>query len=343
MAGPIRRYLEAALGAAELEREAGGFRARIPQLGVEAEGASAPEVLRRLEDAAEEALLDRLFAGEPLPAFGEVRLEPTGTAPPPDPLRLLARLKRDLSRLEAALGGAGPGSESDPLIAWLSERGLKVVRVFADEGPEMARVLNRLALFIGGRYPVLAKCLKKLKAALSTGKPLVHSLQKAASDEIQAVTQLCTLFKDYAFFEEYHYKGRIVRAKPARDPRFINFVNGGWLERYLALLLERELPGPKRLLRGLQFTLPEGEQGELDLLLRWRDRVFWIEAKTANFQDRIRRYAELRKRLGLPPEASFLVLLDVPKERREKLAGLYQLSVVEPGELLARIREQAGA
>jgi len=326
MAGPIRRYLEAALGAAELEREGGGFRARIPQLGVEAEGASAPEVLRRLEDAAEEALLARLFAGEPLPAFGEVRLEPPGTAPPSDPLRLLARLKHDLARLEAALGGGAAGAESDPLVAWLSERGLKVVRVFADEGPEMARV-----------------CLKKLKAALSTGKPLVHSLQKAAPDEIQAVTQLCTLFKDYAFFEEYHYKGRIVRAKPARDPRFINFTNGGWLERYLALLLERELPGPKRLLRGLQFTLPEGEQGELDLLLRWRDRVFWIEAKTANFQDRIRRYAELRRRLGLPPEASFLVLLDVPKERREKLAGLYQLSVVEPGELLERIREQAAA
>ncbi len=83
-----------------------------------------------------------------------------------------------------------------------------------------------------------------------------------------------------------------MRAKAARDPRFIDFANDGWLGRYLALLSQRELPGPKHLLRGLQFTLPEGEEGELDLLLRWRDRAFWIEAKASAFQDRIRRYAE---------------------------------------------------
>ncbi len=338
-AGPIRRYLEAAFAHAELEREGKRYRARLQKLGVEVEGGSVPEVLERLGIAVEEALLTRLFAGEPVPALGEVRLEPSQPPREEDPRFLLARLKRDLERLEALFAEA----PSDPLVRWLSERGLKVVKLFADERPEMAKLLNRLALYIGPRYGVLAKCLKKLKAALSTGKPLVHSLQKATSEEIQAVTQLCTLFKDYAFFEEYLYKGRIVRAKPARDPRFINFANGGWLERYLALLLERELPGPKHLLRGLQFTLPEGEQGELDLLLRWRDRVFWIEAKTSTFQDRIRRYAELRKRLGLAPEASFLVLLDVPKERREKLAGLYELSVIEPGELLPRIRAQVEA
>jgi len=218
---------------------------------------------------------------------------------------------------------------------------MKVVRVFADEDAETARVLNRLALFIGSRYAVLSKCLKKLKAALSTGKPLAHSLQKASPEEIQAVTQLCTLFKEHGFLESYEYKRRIVRAVPGRDPRFINFVNGGWLERYLELMLERELVGKKQVLRGLQFVLPDGEQGELDLLFSWRDRVFWVEAKTSRYQDRISRYAKFRRLMGLSPEESFLVLLDVPKERREQLAEKYGLSVVEPGELLSRLKDLA--
>jgi len=78
--------------------------------------------------------------------------------------------------VEEALFAEAP---SDPLVRGLSERGLQVVKLLADERPEMAKALNRLALYIGPRYEVLAKCLKKLKAALSTGKPLVHALQKA--------------------------------------------------------------------------------------------------------------------------------------------------------------------
>lgn len=262
MAGPIRRYLEAALKAATWQPEGQGFRARVEELGVEVLGASVPEALARLEEAVEEALLARLFAGEPLPAFSGVRLLPPAELRA-EPLRLLARLKRDLEQLEHALRDDAKGAEPLPLVRWLAERGFKVVRLFEDEAPETARVLNQLALYIGGRYPVLAKCLKKLKAALSSGKPLVHSLQKADPDEIQAVTQLCALLSDHAFVENYLYQRRIVRAMPVRDPRWINFINGGWLERYLALLLARELPGPKRLLRGIQFVLPEGEQGEL--------------------------------------------------------------------------------
>ncbi len=43
------------------------------------------------------------------------------------------------------------------------------------------------------------------------------------------------------------------------------------------------------------------------------------------------------------PEASFLLLLDLPRGRREMPAGLYELTAIEPGELLPRIRAQVEA
>ena len=336
MAGPIRRYLEAALEAAELERGPGGWRAELPALGLAVEARSAKKALARLSDAIEVEVLRRLTEGRPLPAFDGVAL--AGAAAGEGPRQAIARIRAELDRLSAWLPAEAkpPRSESKrpDLAAWLAERGFKLVRAFEEESPEEAKVLNRLALFMGARHRVLAKCLKKLKRALSTGKPLVHSLQKADPEEIQSVTQLCTLFKEYAFVGDYTYRGRVVRAEPSREPRFINFANGGWLERYLQLLLERKLKGPKTVWRGVQFTLPGGEQGELDLLLAYRGKVFWVEAKTAAYQSGIRRYARLRELLDLPPEQSFLVSLEAPPERKKSLSELYRLTVVSPEELL---------
>ncbi len=341
MAGPIRRYLEAALEAAELERKGGGWRAGLAPLGISVEAGSAKKALARLSDAIEAEVLRRLVEGRPLPVFGG---ESLGPAPAGEgPRQAIARIQAELDRLAAWVEGSARPSRSEgkkpDLAAWLSERGFRLVRAFEEESPEEARVLNRLALFMGARYRVLEKCLKKLKRALSTGKPLVHSLQKADPEEIQSVTQLCTLFKEYAFASDYTYRGRVVRAEPSREPRFINFANGGWLERYLQLLLERRLKGPKTVWRGVQVVLPTGEQGELDLLLAYRGKVFWIEAKTAAYQSGIRRYARVRELLGLPPERSFLVSLEAPPERKKSLSELYRLTVLSPEELLPRLEQ----
>ncbi len=341
MAGPIRRYLEAALEAAELERGPRGYRALLPPLGLSVEAKSGKKALAKLSDAIEAEVLRRLVEGRPLPAFDGVGL-PVAAASE-GPRQAIARIQAELDRLAAWLGpeprpARAEGKRPD-LAAWLASRGFKLVRAFEEESPEEAKVLNRLALFMGSRYRVLEKFLKKLKRALSTGKPLVHSLQKAEPEEIQSVTQLCTLFKEYAFLSNYSYRGRVVRAEPSREPRFINFANGGWLERYLQLLLERRLKGPKAVWRGVQFALPSGEQGELDLLLAYKGKVFWIEAKTAAYQAGIRRYAKLRERLGLPPEQSFLVSIEAPPERKKSLSELYRLTVVSPEELLPRLEE----
>jgi len=342
--GPISRYLREAMRAARVTEGSGGWRAELEPLGLKAVAETPVVALEELEAALEAEVLRRVARGVPLPGFGGVELAPEEG--PADPGEILSRIRRDLDALEKAVaaGSSAEGGEREEvdLEAWLRKRGIRVVKVYQEENPELSKLFSRLAWYMGQRYSSLSRFLQKLKRALSNGDRVVHSLQKASQEETANVTQLATLFRDNAFLKDYSYQGRIVRATPSRDPRFINFVNGDWFEIYLALLIERELPGPKRLLRKIQIQLPSGDQGELDLLLAYAGQVFWIEAKTSQSQTGVSRYAELRKVLDLPTERSFLVLLEATPERRRALEERYRLRVLAPEELipaLAAFRE----
>lgn len=104
------------------------------------------------------------------------------------------------------------------LEEWLQGLGIQVVRKPQEE-EEKEKVLTRLALFLGDRYPSLEKLYERLKQSLSTKRQFELSLTEASQEEIANSTQFCTMLKQYALLTSYHYKSedRRLRAKASTE------------------------------------------------------------------------------------------------------------------------------
>ncbi len=346
--GVITRYLEKAMAQARYDLLGPGrFVAELPEVGLKVEAPHLEAAREALREALEAWLLNALRSG----------VLPPGLEAQEDPRRarffaLAAEMWRLLAEppLEPAKEPKEPRPPEPPrpkrpqnLEAWLQGLGIQVVKK-REEDEEKEKVLTRLALFLGDRYPSLEKLYERLKQSLSTKRQFELSLAEASQEEIANATQFCTLLKQYALLTSYHYKSeeRRIRAKASTEGWVQNFFTGEWLERYVAERLRKYLRSknlPHELALGYQVTLPNGEAMELDILVRVGERVFWFEAKTGEFQAHIGKYAGLKKVLGLSQKESFLVLLGMDKARAKELSALHGLTVVNQANFLEVFQE----
>lgn len=343
--GVITRYLEKAMAQARYDLLGPGrFLAELPEVGLKVEAPHLEAAREALREALEAWLLDALRSG----------VLPPGLEAQEDPRR--ARFFALAGEMWRLLGETPPASPPAPetresprpkrpasLEEWLQGLGIQVVKK-REEDEEKEKVLTRLALFLGDRYPSLEKLYERLKQSLSTKRQFELSLSEASQEEIANSTQFCTLLKQYALLTSYHYKSeeRRIRAKASTEGWVQNFLTGGWLERYVAERLKKFLRSknlPHELAVGYQVTLPGGDSMELDVLLRVGERVFWFEAKTGEFQAHIAKYAGLKKVLGLTQKESFLVLLGMDKARAKELSALHGLTVVNQAGFLEVFQE----
>ncbi|MFZ8812809.1 MAG: type II toxin-antitoxin system HicB family antitoxin [Thermus aquaticus] len=346
--GVITRYLERAMAQARYDLLGPGrFVAELPEVGLKVEASHLEAAREALREALEAWLLSALRSGA-LPPGLEVEEDPRRARF----FALAAEMWRVLS--EAPPAPPPKGAKEEPreaprpkrpptLEAWLQSLGIQVVKK-REEDEEKEKVLTRLALFLGDRYPSLEKLYERLKQSLSTERQFELSLADAGQEEIANSTQFCTLLKQYALLTSYHYKReeRRIRAKASTEGWVQNFFTGAWLERYVAERLRKHLRSknlPHELAMGYQVTLPSGEAMELDILVRVGERVFWFEAKTGEFQAHIGKYAGLKKVLGLSQKESFLVLLGMDKARAKELSALHGLTVVNQANFLDAFQE----
>ncbi len=346
--GVITRYLERVMAQARYDLLGPGrYVGELPEQGLRVEAPHLEAAREALREALEAWLVGALRSGAvPLGLEGEE-----------DPLRArffalageMWRLLQEASGaarppLEALKAPEGPRPKKPAsLEEWLQGLGIQVVRRPQEE-EEKEKVLTRLALFLGDRYPSLEKLYERLKQSLSTKRQFELSLAEASQEEIANSTQFCTMLKQYALLTSYHYKSedRRLRAKASTEGWVQNFLTGGWLERYVAervrkLLRSKNLPHEVAV--GYQVTLPGGEAMELDVLARVGERVYWFEAKTGEFQAHIAKYAGLKKVLGLSQRESFLVLLGMDKARAKELSALHGLTVVNQANFLEVFQE----
>ncbi|GGM94473.1 hypothetical protein GCM10007092_04710 [Thermus composti] len=341
--GVLTRYLERTLAQARYDLLGPGrFSAELPELGLKVEASHLEAAREALKEALEAWLVEALRSG----------LVPPGLELQEDPVRArffalageMWRLLREAPKpLPEAKEPAKP-KRAFTLEEWLKERGIQLLRKPEPEEEEKERVLTRLALYLGDRYPSLERLYERLKQSLSTKRQFELSLSEAPPEEIANTTQFCTLLKQYALLTSYRYKSedRLLRAKASTEGWVQNFLTGGWLERYVAeklrkLLRSRNLP--HEVAQGYQVTLPNGEAMELDVLVRVGERVYWFEAKTGDFQAHIAKYAGLKKVLGLSARESFLVLLGMDKARAKELSALHGLTVVNQANFVEAFQE----
>jgi hypothetical protein len=356
--GVISRYLQSAMAQARYDLVGPGrFLAEIPELGLRVEASHLEAAREALQEALEAWLLEALRTGLTPPGLegGEDPVRARFFALAGEMWRLLREPPRPVpeapepQKPEAPeppkeKGEGGKPRKPASLEEWLKGLGIQVVKKPQAEEEEKEKVLTRLALFLGDRYPSLEKLYERLKQSLSTKRQFELSLSEASQEEIANSTQFCTMLKQYALLTSYHYKSeeRRIRAKASTEGWVQNFLTGGWLERYVAEKLRKFLRSknlPHEVGVGYQVTLPNGDAMELDVLLRVGERVFWFEAKTGDFQAHIAKYAGLKKVLGLSARESFLVLLGMDKARAKELSALHGLTVVNQASFLEVFQE----
>lgn len=120
----------------------------------------------------------------------------------------------------------------------------------------------------------------------------------------------------------------------SESPLAINFINGKWLEEYLAIKIVNIL-GTLGLVykkdydfvKNIKLRLPNGKDFELDLLFKIRDKFFWFEAKTGEYQQYVNRYSSVSNILNIPKDQAFIVITEITKTGAEAISDIFDMNV----------------
>lgn len=285
-----------------------------------------------------------------------------------DVLRTLARIAASLERLENALrsqtGGETTSSSTrhtsgepavfdvaeieaesgaffnDPslLVAELERRGFHVVEL-AEDG-RSCEPIDALAMKIGANFHLMEPIILELKRALQEGRSVRKRLDGYSGSEIARILEVTREMHRLALLSTCEYQSSpryvlTVHANPG--PLATEFINGYWLERYVRMvtadaLIRRCARLPVSLATNVKAVGRSGTAHEFDLMFVCGDTLFWVEAKTGDYQTCIEKYATLRKSLGMEPEKAICVVAGIDAMIARNLSEIWELTVVPVGE-----------
>lgn len=216
------------------------------------------------------------------------------------------------------------------LASWLAARGCRIKELRQPSGLDAAA--EEIALFLGQHYADLEAPYGALRGLLN---PRRTSKWLQTGDWPPAVISVAAQFgrklKDNGFLAQFVYvsKNKTMLCEPVSDPRVLNFLDGGWLERWAAHVMRTVITQKmgswhdERLLQGVQIELPNRTEAELDVLANPHgETVFWLECKAGNWQSDLRRYYDLNQQhFHLPDSQASLVLVDRVKDAGRASAG----------------------
>ena len=226
-----------------------------------------------------------------------------------------------------------------PVAAWLSGRGVTLVRHWVPTPADA--VLNDEAARLLEHHEALLPLLRAIRWSASEARPATLRLPASPSATMQVIAageNLSRLGLLSSFRVDRRRGVARLRAGNVAD----GFVTGGWLERGVFEVLRRRLlqqaqTGPIGLVRGAHVRLPDGGYAELDVVAIAGQSRLWVECRTGRVQERLERYATLRRALGLPPHAAVVVGLGLDDDLATTLSALHQLEVITAAELPRRL------
>ncbi|MBW4620327.1 MAG: DUF1887 family protein [Cyanosarcina radialis HA8281-LM2] len=195
-------------------------------------------------------------------------------------------------------------------------------------------LLDRISMSLGEGYPSLKSFYKKLKYHLQDGSRFWFRLAESSAEDIRVCTSFCTLLNSSSFLSYYRYSSQTkeISAAPQTNPKMTNFLQGEWFERFVYkkicnLLLERNIDNYYAC-RGIQGKFDTQRDFELDLLFLIDNEPLWIECKAGqDYNLYLKKYSEYRKKLGIPKERSFMVILDLTDAQTVDYTNLWDISV----------------
>jgi hypothetical protein len=230
-----------------------------------------------------------------------------------------------------------PEPRPSVLESFLNSRGIRLKVLPPDDAAD--QIIDSLSLYLGERYDALSGLLVKIKRAMQTGMPITESLRNRSQQDVSSACQFCTRLHEVAFLEQYQYfrsPAYLIKAKTTTLPRAQRFFGGQWLERFILQKVKSahaqvtaEVSGQLEFgyLINPQIVLPNGDDFELDILAAIGSSVYWIEAKSGDYQQHVSKYSRFARLLGLDYAHSLMVLTDVPEDRCDALSSLFSMSV----------------
>jgi len=220
------------------------------------------------------------------------------------------------------------------IYEFLSSRNIRVKHVAPED--EADKVLDSIAIFMGDRYSLIKPFYEQLKAKMNSGDTIRMDLKERTQQEISNICQLATWLHEIAFLKDYVYRKSpkyLLFAVPNKIPKAMNFLAGGWLERFVkakvkSLIEQLDPPLEFSFLSNVQIQLPNGNDFELDHLLEVNRDIYWFEAKTGDYQRYVQRYSTFSKILGLEKDHAFLILTDITDAGAMALETLFNMKVV---------------
>lgn len=228
-------------------------------------------------------------------------------------------------------------TEEDVIEKFLSSKYIKIKLVPPEDASDA--VINSLAEFLGTHYEALSELLAKIKSSMQRGGFITLTIKEYSQKDISDICQFCTRLHEIAFLEQYKYfrsPKYIIKAKTTTLSSAQNFFSGKWIERFVLLTIQKavnvisteiEKDLDFSYLINPQIILPNGDDFELDLIFHINGIIYWIEAKTGDFQQHISKYSKMSKRIGLDYKHAILVLPDILPEKSNALTSLYSLTV----------------
>jgi Domain of unknown function (DUF1887) len=214
----------------------------------------------------------------------------------------------------------------------LAVMGIKVENYAKPKGA-VDPIFDRLALFLGDYYAVLACLYAELKRAMHTKTRLRFNLKGKCPEEIARSTQLMTLLREASLAYDYHYskERKFLQAGLHEREDIRRFFNGEWFERYVCQKLNQFFQAQgwqHQYLKNAQIQFSTGDRAELDLFWLVEGQPLWIECKTGrDYDSYLKRYSQHRRRLGIASARAILMVLDISPEEVEERSGLWELTI----------------
>lgn len=224
--------------------------------------------------------------------------------------------------------------------SFLSSKNIKIKSIDVREKEEK---LDQIAAFMGNRYSLIKRFYGMIKSNMNSGNSFSINLKDEPQQVISSTCQVAKELYGIAFLEEYRYfkaPKYLLVARPSRSPQALNFLSGNWLERYvrdklICLVASQTGKIDFSYITNAQVTLSNGADFEMDLFFHINDQFYWVESKTGEYQDKVKKYSKIASDLGLQRNQAFLVLTDVSQDVRTSLSSLYHLSVISVDEVEA--------
>jgi len=222
------------------------------------------------------------------------------------------------------------------LESFLNSRGIRIKVRPAEDASDQD--IDSLSLYLGEHYDALSGLHRKIKRAMQTGKSIIERLDDYPQRDVRTVHQFCKRLHKVDFLQKYRYlrSHNLIRAKTTTMPQAQRFFSGQWLERFI-LQKVKEIhaqvasEGIRKLeleyLINTEIILPNGDDFELDILAAIGSSIYWIEAKSGDYQHYVGKYSRFACQIGLDPEHSFLVLAQESDGRCDELSSRFSITV----------------